>query len=174
MRKITLLLLFTICILVILNILLNNRYFKLYEQYNDLYIKYELVLEDCAEKNDIPILIMNLKVTAYNSDPNQTDSTPFFAAWGNEVYDGMIAVSRDLEQLGLKRGTKLLIDGEEYTIDDRMHKRKKKQLDIWMENIEDAEIWGVQEKEIVIIDPNVIENIIKNVREASICQMEKI
>lgn len=147
-------------------ILLNwygaKQYQQLYIQYNELYIKYELVLEDCAEKNDIPILIMNLTITAYNSDPKQTDSTPFIAAWGNEVYDGMVAVSRDLEKLGLKRGTKLLIDEEEYTIDDRMHKRKEKQLDIWMENIEDAEQWGIQKKEIIITDPNVIENIVKN------------
>ena len=102
-------------------------------------------------------------VTAYNSSPDQTDATPYLAAWNNPVYDGMIAVSRDLERLGLSRGVKVEIDGVEFVIDDRMHRRKKRQFDIWMEDKEDAENWGRQRKEVIIRDPNAIVQVLCNV-----------
>lgn len=108
----------------------------------------------------IKILILNAKVTAYNSEPDQTDSDPYIAAWNNKVYSGMIAISRDLEKLGLKRGTEIYIDADKYIIDDRMHKRKNKQFDIWMENKEDAKRWGIQKKDVIVLDN--IENIIYN------------
>ena len=86
-----------------------------------------------------------LKVTAYSSEVDQCDSDPFIGAWNNKVRDGMVAVSRDLEKYGLTNGTPIIIDGKEYIILDRMHKRKKKQLDIWMPSIESAKNWGVKE-----------------------------
>lgn len=114
------------------------------------------------EPREIEVLYFKAKVTAYNSEICQTDDTPKLAAWNNPVYDGMIAVSRDLEKLGLKRGCKIYIDGHEFVIDDRMHKRKKNQFDIWMKNKEDAENWGVQEKDVIVLDPNVIKRVISN------------
>lgn len=103
-------------------------------------------------------IYLRVKVTAYNSTVAQTDSTPFEAAWGHRVHNGMIAVSRDLEEIGLTRGLFtfemvkrdvwlfpiLEIEGREYIIKDRLNKRKRRQLDIWMEHEEDAIEWGVQ------------------------------
>jgi len=125
-----------------------------------------VILYEIQQKVNVPkeveILCLKAKVTAYNSECCQTDDTPYIAAWNNQVYPGMVAVSRDLENVGLGRGVNVYIDGERYVIDDRMHKRKKNQFDIWMINREDAEKWGVQEKEIIILDPNVIERVVGN------------
>lgn len=120
------------------------------------------IQQKISQPREIEVLCFKAKVTAYNSEVCQTDDTPKLAAWNNPVYDGMIAVSRDLEELGLKRGCKLYIDGNEFVIDDRLHKRKKCQFDIWMKDRESAEKWGVQEKDVIVLDPNVIEKVISN------------
>ena len=77
-----------------------------------------------------------LTVTAYNSVPEQTDDTPFIAAWMDKLEPGMriVAVSRDLEKEGLTRGSKIYIEGlGEFEVLDRMNKRWKNRVDIWME-----------------------------------------
>lgn len=81
----------------------------------------------------------NLRVTAtaYNSLPAQTDSTPDIAAWGDRLKPGMkvIAVSRDLlNHYGLKHKTKVRISGleGEYLVLDKMNKRWRKKIDIYM------------------------------------------
>ena len=90
-----------------------------------------------------------VKATAYNPSPWQTDSTPFIAAWGDRVRPGIIAVSRDLEKQGLTRGKKVFVDGYgEFEVLDRMHKRKKNQIDIFMMEYKDAIQFGVKEVKI--------------------------
>jgi 3D (Asp-Asp-Asp) domain-containing protein len=80
---------------------------------------------------------LRVTATAYTSHVNQTDSTPNIAAWGDRLYPGMksIAVSRDLLKVyGLKRGQKVRIKGlkGEYRVLDKMNKRWKKKIDIYM------------------------------------------
>ncbi len=75
--------------------------------------------------------------TAYTSHAAQTDSTPNIAAWGDRLRPGMkvIAVSRDLLKVyGLKHGSKVRIKGlsGEYLVLDKMNKRWKKRIDIYM------------------------------------------
>lgn len=83
--------------------------------------------------------VRKLKVvaTAYNSLPEQTDSTPFIAAWNNRLTPGekSIAVSRDLlTKYGLYNGAKVKISGlrGDYTVKDKMNKRWRKRIDIYM------------------------------------------
>lgn len=87
---------------------------------------------------------MYLKVSAYNSIEDQTDNDPYTGAWNNKVRKGMVAISRDLEEFGLTNKTPIILEGKEYTILDRMHSRKRKQVDIWMERKCDAEHWGLK------------------------------
>ena len=80
---------------------------------------------------------LRVTATAYTSHRNQTDSTPFLAAWNNRLRPGMkiIAVSRDmLTRYGMKNGTKVRIGGLRgyYTVRDKMNKRYKKRIDIYM------------------------------------------
>jgi 3D (Asp-Asp-Asp) domain-containing protein len=84
--------------------------------------------------------------TAYNAMEGQTDDTPEICAWGDRVRPGIIAVSRDLEKMGLTRGTEVHIKGlGKRVVMDRMHGRKKNQIDIYMEDYRDAVRFGVQD-----------------------------
>ena len=86
--------------------------------------------------------------TAYTSHRNQTDSTPFLAAWNNRIRPGMkiIAVSEDLiRKYGLKNGVKVKITGLPgyYVVRDKMNKRLRNHIDIYMGlNIRKALRWG--------------------------------
>ncbi len=86
--------------------------------------------------------------TAYNSVPDQTTAIdPDIAAWGDRLEPGMqaLAVSRDLERLGLGRGTRVRIEGlpGEWTVLDRMHRRWENKIDLYMGNdVEAARQWG--------------------------------
>jgi len=80
--------------------------------------------------------------TAYNSLPGQTSGNPQIAAWGDRLEPGMkaIAVSRDLLEMGLTRGTRVRIDGlpGEYRVLDKMNKRWKRKIDVYMGHDVDA------------------------------------
>lgn len=90
----------------------------------------------------------NLSVTAvaYTLDESETDDDEDIGAWGDELDDetNIIAVSRDLLALGLKRGTRVHIEGRrgEYVVMDLMHPRWTKRIDILMEDRDDAFAWG--------------------------------
>lgn len=85
---------------------------------------------------------LEVAATAYNSVPEQTNEQPWLAAWGDPLGNGMkvIAVSRDLLELGLGRGTRVRIDGMpgEYVVLDKMHKRWERKIDIYMGDDVDA------------------------------------
>jgi len=91
---------------------------------------------------------LRVTATAYSSHKSQTDKTPFLAAWNNRIRPGMkiIAVSRDmLTKYGLRNGSKVRIGGLSgyYTVRDKMHKRYKKRIDIYMGmNRRKALRWG--------------------------------
>lgn len=88
-------------------------------------------------------------VTAYASTPEETDSTPFITASMTDVHDGVIAVNF------LPFGTKVMIPklfGDKiFTVEDRMHWRKKDFVDIWMPTKQDAINFGIDRTEIVIL-----------------------
>ena len=87
-----------------------------------------------------------VRATAYNADPLQTDSTPDICAWGDKIRPGIIAISRDLEKSGLTRGKEVHIEGiGMVVVMDRMHHRKRNQIDLYMEKHKDAVEFGVKE-----------------------------
>ena len=84
---------------------------------------------------------------AYNSTKAQTDGRPRETASGHNLEPGMkaIAVSPDLEDLGLTFGTKVHIEGLEgtWTVLDRMHSRNRRAIDIYMGvDVAAARRWG--------------------------------
>lgn len=97
---------------------------------------------------------MTVTATAYTSHVNQTDSTPNIAAWGDRLKPGMkvIAVSRDmLNEYGLKHRSKVRIKGleGEYVVLDKMNKRWKKKIDIYMgKDLKKAFKWGRRKVEL--------------------------
>jgi 3D (Asp-Asp-Asp) domain-containing protein len=79
-----------------------------------------------------PNMVVRSVITAYTSTPDQTDDTPFIAANGAHVYDGMIAAN------WLPFGTKVKIPdiyGDKvFTVEDRMNERYGfGRMDVWMD-----------------------------------------
>jgi 3D (Asp-Asp-Asp) domain-containing protein len=101
---------------------------------------------------------MDVKISAYNSLPEQTTAEhPALAAWGDTLTPGMnaVAVSRDLIPLGLSHRVRLQIEGLEgdYLVLDKMNKRWKKKVDIYMGvDVKAARQWGVQTRTISWVD----------------------
>jgi 3D (Asp-Asp-Asp) domain-containing protein len=57
----------------------------------------------------------------------------------------IVAVSRDLEKLGLRHGAKLRISGleGEWMVGDRMHERWTRRIDVYMGlDVKAARAWG--------------------------------
>lgn len=88
--------------------------------------------------------------TAYTSRPEETDDSPFIAADGTHVYDGMVAANF------LKFGTKVrlpdLFGDKVFEVHDRMNKRYNIKVDIWMTNLKDARKHGVRHTTIEIVE----------------------
>lgn len=78
--------------------------------------------------------------SAYNSLPEQTDSTPFITASGTHVRRGVVAANF------LPIGTQITIPdyyGDEvFVVEDRMNARYQNNVDIWMEDYADAKQFG--------------------------------
>lgn len=92
---------------------------------------------------------LEVKASAYTSHANQTSDEPWIAAWGDTLHPDMkvIAVSRDLIDEGLTRGTRVRIEGlpGEYVVLDKMAKRWRRKIDIYMgEDVQAARQWGVR------------------------------
>ncbi|WP_319549157.1 hypothetical protein [Desulfogranum marinum] len=93
---------------------------------------------------------MIVTVSAYNSVPSQTNSQPTVAAWEDELKPGMkvVAVSRDLLDEGLTRGTALKIEGlhGKYVVLDKTAARFTKRVDVYMGlDVEAAKEFGVKQ-----------------------------
>jgi 3D (Asp-Asp-Asp) domain-containing protein len=102
--------------------------------------------------------VLIVTASAYTSCKRETDCTPYLAAWNNRLKPSVksIAVSRDLLKLGLTNGTKVKISGLKghYIVLDKMNKRWKNKIDIYMGcNIKKARKWG-KRKVTIIWDNN--------------------
>ncbi|MBP6891204.1 3D domain-containing protein [Candidatus Parcubacteria bacterium] len=82
----------------------------------------------------------NVLITAYSSTPDQTDSTPFLTAAGNTVKDGIIAAN--FLPFGTKVRIPELFNTKIFVVDDRMHPKNDKNIDIWFPTREEAIMFG--------------------------------
>jgi 3D (Asp-Asp-Asp) domain-containing protein len=92
---------------------------------------------------------VEVTASAYNTTGGQTDSNPTLTAFGLQLRPGMkiVAVSRDLEALGLREGVSIRIEGldGEWKVGDRMAARWTRKIDIYMgDDVERAKQWGVR------------------------------
>jgi len=106
---------------------------------------------DCVDKIECVIRIP-VTITAYSPRKGETDSTPFITASNKRVREGIIAISRDLEEeLQLKFGDQIHIEElGVFQFEDRMHKRKKKHVDIFMHDTKRALKFGKQKGHLII------------------------
>lgn len=101
------------------------------------------VIFACEDKSRM----LEVTATAYTSSVAETDSTPNISAWGDRLSPGMrvLAVSRDLLAMGLTHGTLVSVEGfeKEFIVLDKMNKRWKKKIDIYMGNDRNSALeWG--------------------------------
>ncbi|MDR4504845.1 MAG: 3D domain-containing protein [Candidatus Scalindua sp.] len=101
----------------------------------------------CIAGNRSDQISLEVVATAYNSLANQTNKNPAITAWGDKLKPGMksIAVSRDLIALGLVHKTEVSIEGfpGTYKVLDKMNKKWKKRIDIYMgTDVKAAKKWG--------------------------------
>ena len=95
----------------------------------------------------LPARELEVTATAYNSARGQTDASPAITAFGIRLEPGMriVAVSRDLEELGLTEGVRIRIDGldGDWRVGDRMHGRWTRKIDVYLgDDVEAAKRWG--------------------------------
>ena len=97
--------------------------------------------------------VLPVKMTAYSARACETDSTPNITASNKRVKEGYIALSRDIEKkFRLRFGDKVYVKGIGFfEFQDRMHRRKKRQIDIFMHSTKRALKFGVQ-KELILIE----------------------
>lgn len=106
-----------------------------------------ILLSSCKTEADYDWKPLDVKVSAFNSVPSQTDGQPNLAAWGDTLRPGMkcVAVSRDLIALGLGHNTKVKIEGLPgiYLVKDKMNARYRNRIDIYMgTDVKKAKEWG--------------------------------
>jgi 3D (Asp-Asp-Asp) domain-containing protein len=89
-----------------------------------------------------PTYTITVMATAYNSDPAQTDDTPFITASGTTTRPGVLAANF------LPFGTLVKIPdhfGDQiFVVEDRMNPRYDKRIDIWMEEGPEARQFGLR------------------------------
>ena len=90
---------------------------------------------------------LEVTATAFNSTRGQTDATPAITAFGLRLRPGMrvVAVSRDLEALGLTSGVRIRIEGldGDWEVGDRMDERWTRKIDVYFgDDVAAAKRWG--------------------------------
>ena len=88
-------------------------------------------------------------ITAYSSTEDQTDDTPFITASGKLVRDGIVATN--LFPFGTRIKIPSLFGEKVFIVEDRMHRRKTNNVDIWMPSTRKALIFGIIATDIIIL-----------------------
>lgn len=112
-----------------------------------IFFSVQILLSSAEAKKEIKTI--EVLATAYNSVLNQTDDSPFEAAWGDILDPEIksIAISSDLLDMGLTQYSKVVIDGlpGEYLVLDKMNSRWEKKIDIYMgTDVQEALEWGIK------------------------------
>jgi 3D (Asp-Asp-Asp) domain-containing protein len=93
-------------------------------------------------------------MTAYNSDPRQTDDTPCITANGFNVCEHGIedTIAANFLRFGTKVRIPELFGDRVFVVRDRMNQRYTDRVDIWMLDYQDAKKFGVKIAKIEIIE----------------------
>jgi 3D (Asp-Asp-Asp) domain-containing protein len=108
-----------------------------------------VALEGAVKIRAIPV-----KVTAYNPLRSQTDNSPLITASNKRVRVGMVALSRDLEgEFDFRFGDTVYLYGlGRFVFEDRMHRRKRRHVDILMLNPVAARKFGVKSSYLFVLE----------------------
>ncbi len=122
----------------------------------------EVVSEVASTTKEIEVVKPSVKVirtsthtmTAYNSDPAQTDSTPCITANGFDVCKHNVedTIAANFLKFGTKVRIPELYGDRVFVVRDRMNKRYSDRVDIWMKEKVDARKFGVKVAKIEVIE----------------------
>ncbi len=93
--------------------------------------------------------VVTVTVTAYSSDVEQTDSTPFITASGTYVRHGVVAAN--WLPIGTKVRIPALFGDQVFIVEDRMHSRHTNRLDVWFPTRAEAVHFGLRRAEVEIL-----------------------
>ena len=100
-----------------------------------------------------PFSTMAVTATAYTAREEECNSEPWITASGTPSRVGVIAVSRDMEKLGIRLGDLVIIKGMGlFRVEDRMNKRWSKRIDILHANLKAARKFAKRKVEIMWLD----------------------
>jgi 3D (Asp-Asp-Asp) domain-containing protein len=129
---------------------------------SNLYRNYKEMVPDEKNRYDPNPLInpfnyqkIYTRITAYNSVVEQCDDDPCIAANGFDLckHNTEDTVATNFLPFGTKVRIPKLFGDRIFIVRDRMNKRyKNKEFDIWMREIEDANIFGYKYAEVEILD----------------------
>ncbi len=88
-------------------------------------------------------------VTGYSSTPEETDDTPFITASGKYVRKGIVA--SNFLPLGTKIRLPDIFGDQIFVVEDRMNKKYSDKIDIWFEDQEEAQNFGIKISRIEIL-----------------------
>jgi len=96
----------------------------------------------------------HIVVTAYNSEPGQTDNSPCITANNFNVCDYGVedTVAANFLPFGSKVKIPELFGERVFTVRDRMNRRFSNRVDVWMQEKPDAVNFGVKIAKIVVLD----------------------
>ncbi|MFH1191896.1 MAG: 3D domain-containing protein [bacterium] len=123
--------------------------------FNDKYVPEEIELQRIAAERakGVGYKVLETRTvttTAYSSTVDQCDDTPFIAASGKRVHDGMVAANF------LKFNTKIrmpdIFGDKIFIVEDRMNQRFQNRVDIWMESRQEAVNYGARSVRIEILE----------------------
>jgi 3D (Asp-Asp-Asp) domain-containing protein len=124
-----------------------------------------------AEHGPAGLPTLTVRATGYNSLASQTDATPHITATGTRTRFGVLAVSRDLLGGTLPYGSLVrltdlggwydgrgagryqsVLDGQGlFVVEDTMHARKTRQVDVWFGDYASAVNWGVRQVGVEVV-----------------------
>ncbi len=84
----------------------------------------------------------SIAMTAYNSEPGQTDDSPFTTADGSQVRDGILAAN--FLPFNTKVRIPELFGDRVFEVHDRMNQRYTLRADVWMTSKSDALKFGLK------------------------------
>lgn len=109
----------------------------------------EVALATSEEPVPIRYEEVRAEVSAYTSDPGETDEDPLTMASGKKVYAGAAACPSRYPF-----GTRIEVEGSRYTCEDRMNARYRSgnYFDLWVETKAEAYQWGRRTIQVRIIN----------------------
>ena len=95
------------------------------------------------------VSVLDMRITAYASVPDETDDTPFTTADGSRVADGIAA--SNILPFGTRIQIPALFGDKIFVIHDRMSQRIKNTIDLWMPTVAKALYFGAQKASILVL-----------------------